>query len=346
MRKEDREPAVSVIVTTYNVRRFVAAAIRSALGQTFGDLELIVADDGSTDGTLEAVRGFTDARVSVVALPHRGPTGVLNESFSRARGRYIALLDGDDLWAPERLKRHVEYMDAHPEADLTFSLSRIIDENGADSGMTSRPFHGPLPFDRLLADNFVANGSAVMIRRAAAERVGPFDTAMAASYDHDFWLRIALLRRDNISCIPEVLTFYRRRPGQITKDWRVMESAALYMADKFRKLRPVEAARAHGSRRVNLYRYLAMIAFEYGTYGDGVKLLGRSMAASPLTFLFTSRSYQTGMALAAGMILPAAWLRRLERIAYSQRLRHPSMTLSANCERQGHKAGYSGSSSR
>jgi glycosyltransferase involved in cell wall biosynthesis len=315
MRAEIWQPAISVIIGAYNVERFVAAAIQSALSQTFGDFELIVADDGSTDDTLAVVREFTDSRISVLAFPHRGPTWLLNDCVARSRGRYLAFLDGDDVWAPRRLERHVEYMDARPGADLTFSLSRIIDENGRDTGITSRSFQGPLPFHHLLADNLMANGSAVMIRRTALEQAGLFDTAMEASYDHDCWLRIALLRPGNILCIPEVLTFYRRRRGQITGDWRRMERASHHMAEKFHVSRPREAARAERRRRENLYRYLAMIAFESGAYAEGLKLLLRSAAASPLHFLLTLRSYKTALALAAGLLLPQRWLRRLQEFA-------------------------------
>jgi glycosyltransferase involved in cell wall biosynthesis len=315
MRAEVSETTVSVIITTCNVEQYVAAAIRSALDQSYSDYELIVADDGSVDGTLQVVRNFRDSRISVLAFPHRGPTWVLNECIARSRGRYIAFLDGDDIWASERLERHVHYMDAHPEADLSFSLSRIIDEEGKDTGMTTRSFRGPVPFERLLADNLVANGSAVMIRRTAAQQVGLFDTEMAASYDHDYWLRLALLRPGNIASIPEVLTFYRRRPGQITKDWRLMERASHYMVEKLRQMHPSEIARTDGCRRGNLYRYLAMIAFENGTYEEGLRLLCRSAVAAPVDFLVTPRSYQTALALTAGVILPPEWLGGLAKSA-------------------------------
>ena len=174
------EPVVSVVIATYNVAKFVAESIRSALGQSFAAFEIIVADDGSTDGTLDIVCGFDDPRITILSRPHRGPAQVLNDCLDRARGRYISLLDGDDIWSPDRLRRHVEYMDGHPESDLTFSLSRIIEEDGKDTGFTTRSCTGALSFERLFADNLVANGSAVMIRHQAVLIAGQFDTGMEA----------------------------------------------------------------------------------------------------------------------------------------------------------------------
>jgi hypothetical protein len=317
-------PLVSVIIPTYNVAGFVGQAIQSALTQTLPEIEVIVLDDGSTDGTPDVVRRFSDPRLTLAVLPHRGPTWVLNEGFARARGRYCAILDGDDLWAAKRLHTQADYMDAHPEVDLTFSLSRLIDESGSDLGVTSRICQDPLSFRSLLAENFIANGSAVLVRRQAAERAGLFDTALSACYDYDLWLRIALLRTSNVHCIPEILTFYRRRRGQITKDWRLMQAEASLLTEKFRLLRPEDVASTEHARRSNLCRYLAAIAFDNADYCTGLRLLWDAMEASPMDFLQNPRSYRVGAALAAGMILPRHLLTRLQCLGRASRIDIPS----------------------
>jgi glycosyltransferase involved in cell wall biosynthesis len=308
------EPVVTIVIVTYNVGKFVAESLQSALNQSFSDFELILADDGSTDDTVEIARSFRDPRISVLACPHRGPTWVLNEGFARARGRYVALLDGDDLWAPDRLRHHVEYMESQPDVDLTFSLARTIEEDGTDTGFISRQWSGPVPFSFFLTEN-LAGASAVTVRRSAAVQAGQFDTKMEAAYDYDLWLRIAVLREGNIHCIPEPLSCYRRRCGQLTKDWRLMERSGLYLADKFRMLRPAEMRRADPRRLLNLYRCLAMIAYEGGAYRDGAKLLWRSLAASPIGFFTTPSCYRAILAIAAGLVLPVPWVRPLEGLA-------------------------------
>jgi len=317
-------PVVSVIIPTYNVAGFVGQSIQSALRQTLRQIEVIVLDDGSTDGTPDVVRSFSNPRLTLAVFPHRGPTWVLNEGFERARGRYYAILDGDDLWAAERLRTHVDYMDAHPETDLTFSLSRLIDESGADLGVTSRACKHPLSFRSLLEENFVSSGSSVLIRRQAAECAGPFDTAMSACHDYDLWLRIALLRPSNVHCIPEILTFYRRRSGQITKDWRLMEAMSSLLAEKFRRLRPEDVESTERPRRSNLGRYLAAIAFDNADYRTGLRLLWDATKASPADFLRNPRSYRVAAALAAGIILPAQLLTRLQCPGRASRIEIPT----------------------
>ena len=132
------EPSVSVVMGVRNVAPFVLAAVRSALAQTHRNLEVISVDDGSTDSTPGVIRQIDDLRLRLVEQDHHGPTVALNRGVQLARGRYVGLLDGDDLWAPEKLARHVSFMEANPAVDLTFSLSRLIGEAGEDLGVTTR----------------------------------------------------------------------------------------------------------------------------------------------------------------------------------------------------------------
>lgn len=301
-------------MAVYNVASYVAESLHSALGQTLPDLELIVADDGSTDETAEEVARAADHRCRVLRLPHVGVAAALNSAVAQARGRYLAFLDGDDLWDAAKLERHVAFMAVRPGVDLTFSRSRTIDEKGRALGLVSRRWRGPLPFERLLVDNFIVSGSATVVRCEALRAARPFDTSLAAGQDVDMWLRIARQRPDNVHGIPEVLVSYRRRPGQITRDWRLMESCLR------RVLRQHSAgcgARTAGLERAalcNLYRYLAMLNYEAGHAGQGLRLLARSLLASPRAFAKSQRSYLVAGALGARALLPGPCFRALERV--------------------------------
>src|SRR5690348_3220516 len=124
----------SVLMPVYNGGPYVEAAVQSALDQSCEDFELIVVDDGSTDGCLEKLAGLADARIRVLSQAHQGAPAALNAGLRVASGEWIALLDADDLWMPGKLEAHWECISGHPELDLTFDWSRWIDEDGRDTG--------------------------------------------------------------------------------------------------------------------------------------------------------------------------------------------------------------------
>ena len=127
----DGLPAVSVITPVFNAERYIGAAIESVLGQSASDWELLVIDDGSTDGTPDVVREYAgDPRLRVVRREHRGLSAARNEGVSKATGRLLAFLDADDLWRPEYLERMVSMLDRKPEAVLAFAGWRYVDGVG------------------------------------------------------------------------------------------------------------------------------------------------------------------------------------------------------------------------
>lgn len=292
-------PEVSVVIPTFNVSPFIAAAIESVLNQEFEDFELIVVDDGSTDGTAEIAQSFDDHRISVYRRAHRGPTHTMNDAIDLARGRWIAFLDGDDTWAPAKLGRHVAVMKNNPDLDLTFCRSRMIDEAGNNLPVTSPRRKNTLSYEQLLESNPAANGSSIVAARQALVSAGGFDPAFSASYDYDLWLRVALLRPRNVRSIPEILTYYRRRQGQITANPATMEQGWRQLMTKHRELNP-EIVRAIEPRsRCNLNRYLAAIAYENEDIKLGLQYMRKSLDSSPLLFFSTARSYLVAGALVA-----------------------------------------------
>jgi len=113
-------PLVSVIVPAYNAERFLGRAMRSALAQTYPHLELIVVDDGSTDGTAEVIRSFPDRRVQHLSQPNRGQGAARNHGIRASAGRYVTFLDADDVYLPEKIQRQVEFLEARRECQVVF----------------------------------------------------------------------------------------------------------------------------------------------------------------------------------------------------------------------------------
>jgi len=291
-------------MTAYNVAGYIGKAVRSALDQTFRDFELVVVDDGSTDDTLEAVRRISDSRLRVVAREHLGVSAQLRAGIEMTRAPYVALLDADDLWGPRKLERHVEFLNTHPDVDFTFSWSRIIDEEDRDIGLTTHLWNGPISFSELLVDNVIGNGSSPVLRRKALAAAGGIDPALKTCHDVDAWLRIALLRPRNLCAIPAFLTFYRRRPGQLTTNVPLMKRSFGQMIEKVRKLAPDEVARVEEQARSNMGRFFAYCWFQSGQWQESLEELGRSFRRSPGTFLADPRNWKMTAAATAGLLLP------------------------------------------
>ena len=187
-------PAVSVIMQAYNVAPYIGDAIRSALTQTFTDLEVIVVDDGSKDDTAEVVRQFaaSDARVRLVQQTNRGLPGARNTAMRDARGEYFALLDSDDVWEPRFLAEQIAILESRPDVDIVTGNGWYL--GGPNHGQPARPYPDPRPNPALAS--IIGDEWSVFImsvfRRAVHTRIGAFDESMRSNEDYDFWLRAAI----------------------------------------------------------------------------------------------------------------------------------------------------------
>jgi len=190
-------PLVSVLVTVYNQGRYVRETLESVVAQTCRDWEMTVTDDCSPDNSLEEIRKVRDSRIRVVARAENSGLANIprNEMIRSARGKYIAFLDGDDLWLPEKLERQVAFMESHPEYPFSHVACMVVDENGRDlypRNGGNYPENGDC-FRALLAKTFICT-SATMIRRDLCEEVGLFseDRELRNNGDDtEFFLRCA-----------------------------------------------------------------------------------------------------------------------------------------------------------
>jgi glycosyltransferase involved in cell wall biosynthesis len=223
--RQERQPGlVSVIMPAYNTARFIGQAIRSVLAQTYTHWELLVIDDGSTDGTSEAAAGFGDARIRCIRTENRGLAAARNVGIDHARGEFIALLDSDDAWFPGKLSVQMKVFEREPEVALTYSAVRRIGEDGR----RLRPHRFALDrladgwcLDRLLTWNRVVNGAQTMVlRRAVLDQVGGFDPELRAVEDWDLWWRSAV--HFKFRYVGRALAAYRVRPGSLTSRSELM----------------------------------------------------------------------------------------------------------------------------
>ena len=223
-------PKVSVVIPAYNTEQFLAETIRSVLDQTYGDYEVIVVDDGSSDGTLGVARSF-EPGVKVLSQPNGGPASARNLAIRDARGDYIAFLDSDDLWTKDKLEEQVAFMERNPAVDLVYSEALMFTGNNGDRKVSEKfGFPYDPSFRSLLFGNYIPN-STVMIRRSCVDKVGLLNERreLVGVEDYEYWLRVA--KRSTMAGIPRPLMYYRVRDGNLMGDGRdIDKTPRLYIA--------------------------------------------------------------------------------------------------------------------
>jgi glycosyltransferase involved in cell wall biosynthesis len=193
--------------------RWLSTAIQSLLGQTLGDLELIVVDDGSTDDTPALLSAVRDPRLVVERQARAGLAVALNRALERARAPLLARLDADDVALPARLERQRAFLQVHPDVGLLGTAARVIDETGRDVGMV-RPPEDDRAIRRALIRRNPFVHSSIMLRRTLAIAAGGYDVSFPVAQDYDLWLRLSAVTR--MANLPEPLVIRRLVPGRVT----------------------------------------------------------------------------------------------------------------------------------
>jgi len=212
------KPRISVVIATYNRAELLAPAIDSVFAQTFHDLEIVVVDDGSTDGT-RALLERLSGRVTPIFLPHTGnPASCLNTGIHASRGAFVAFLDSDDLWLPEKLDRQLALLDADPRYGFSYCNGRFLYPDGRQSAPALRPSQivAGSVLETMLR-NMCIHPSTLLVRREWIEGLGGLDEARPVGYDLSFLLRLA--RATDAVCVPEPVVLFRQHAGQLSRAW-------------------------------------------------------------------------------------------------------------------------------
>jgi len=181
--------SLSVVIPTYNRASFLEETIDSVLAQTFQRFELIVVDDGSTDGTQEILSGYGE-KIRVITQANQGPSAARNRGIEEAKGEWIAFLDSDDAWKPDKLKKQIQFITDHPETKICQTEELWIRNGKRVNPRKKHEMHSGWIYEKCLP-LCIVSPSSVMIHRDVFEKVGLFDETMPACEDYDLWLRIA-----------------------------------------------------------------------------------------------------------------------------------------------------------
>lgn len=236
------DPLVSAVIASYNMAQYLPQAVHSVMAQTYRNVEIQIVDDGSTDNTTEVVRQWEgDPRVRVHLQKNAGAANAKNEGMKRSRGAFIALLDADDVWKPDKLARQMPLFNRDPEIGLVYSDYERMDGEGrplppAITDMRRGWVAGPL-----LVENFVAY-SAVVMRRECLERSGYFDESLSMGFDYDLWLRMSA--GCQFDFVPEATLRYRVWSGQLSRNYRKRWQVAIQTTERFLENHPHAVDRA------------------------------------------------------------------------------------------------------
>ena len=186
-------PTVTVVIPSYNSLRYIAETMETVFNQTYQDFEVLIVNDGSTDGTAEWIEQLSkkESRVRMISQANKGLPGARNTGIKQARGKYIAILDADDLWEPTKLEKQVDSLDNNPEVGLCYTWTALADSEGNSTGRVVASHAQGNVWQQLTEMNMVCCGSTPMIRRSCFDDVGLFDENLRFSEDWDMWLRIA-----------------------------------------------------------------------------------------------------------------------------------------------------------
>lgn len=247
-------PRISVVMPFFNARSTIGETLRSILGQTCGDFELVAVDDGSDDGSAERLSEVVgaDPRVRLFRPGRRGIVGAMNFGLDQARGEYVARMDADDRMHPERLRRQLDYLDSHPDVGLVGSRVRLFPEERIEGGFREyvQWQNGCLSPAEIAADIYVelpiANPTTMFRRRCVVDLGGYRD----GDFPEDYELMLRLNHEGvAMAKLPQVLLDWRESPGRATR------TDPRYSADAFDRVR---AAYLACDRRLHTPRPLAI----------------------------------------------------------------------------------------
>lgn len=230
-------PRVSVIIPTYNRAELLRSAIISVLDQTFQDFEIVVVDDASKDNTAEVISSFNDKRINYICHEtNKGEAGARNTGVINSEGEYIAFLDDDDEWLPDKLRKQVELFEDSPrELGGVYTGFLKVNRNTGEVLKIVIPTKRGNIFYELLKFNWIRLPSVLLLKKECFEKVGLFDASIPFGLDHDMWIRIS--KEFHFEFIKEPLAkYYSHVNSRLSTNYRLVISGKEAMLKKYSQL--------------------------------------------------------------------------------------------------------------
>lgn len=251
---------LSVVIPVYNGEKTIRETIDSVLNQTLTDFELIIINDGSTDTTIDIVESFDDTRIHIFSYENAGLAASRNRGIQRATTDYIAFIDADDLWTPDKLSDQFQALQNYPEAAVAYSWTDFIDDSGNVLYAGGYPTVTGDAYAHLLLVCVLENGSNPLIKKQAFDELGGFDESLSAAEDWDLYIRLAA--RYPFVGVPRVQILYRVATHNMSSHVLRQEAASLRVIEKAFAEAPESLQYLKPQAIANIYKYLTSKAFQ------------------------------------------------------------------------------------
>ena len=228
MNHKTDQPMVSVVIPTFNRKKIIPRAIDSVLGQTYKNYEIIIVDDGSTDGTVDSIKKLYNDKVHITLQKNQGASSARNRGIKEASGKYIAFLDSDDEWVSSKLETQMAFLDQNPEIAMICGRTYRADNIKKVNSYLEREIIGSL-FSTLYSHSFVSTPT-VIAKKDILETLGGFDINYKSAEDFDLWLKIT----HDYQCafFPDLVAIVNRGRDNLSKDKITLHLHALDILEK------------------------------------------------------------------------------------------------------------------
>jgi glycosyltransferase involved in cell wall biosynthesis len=281
-------PLVSVIIPAYNAARTLETTVQSVYGQSLQDFEIVIVDDGSKDNTLEVAQRIaaSDSRIKVVAQPNSGAAAARNTGIKAAGGEYVAFLDADDLWLPQKLERQIALLNSEKEAAAVQTGAYYVNDDLEVLSVRPCVIPKDVLLETLLFRSFPALMSTLLVERSAFDKIGLLNTKLVILEDWE--LAIRLSRFCNLKSIEEPLALYRNYPGNRSRDLSIHIKPGQIILEKLFQdpTLPVHIKQRKALIYSTFYRMLSGAAFNVGKYGDTLKFGIKSLLTHPSALIY------------------------------------------------------------
>ncbi len=314
-------PKVSVIIPAYNAMNYLSETLDSVLKQTFTDFEVLIINDGSSDGIVEWFSGFREKRVQLISQANQRIAAARNTGISHAKGEYIAFLDADDLWESTKLEKQVRFLEEHSSVGIVHTWTRLIDPKSQPTGrILKSPAEGNA-WQHLIQKNTIVTSSAMI--RSVCFHAGGLSQDLHYCEDTDLWIRLAASYTFGI--VKEPLTSYRLHPGTLSTNCpEVLQSFRILIERAFESV-PTELLYLRNRAYGHQILYLAWRSLNNKDYKQAIDYRDLALAYYP-EIIFSWKCLRLSLAIAVMQWLKPDGYSRVLALIYALRRRTSSIT--------------------